>query len=174
MIKIRVDITEFANAIQPLRTAPQWIPVVIKGAMPQLCNAIVKAMRHEVSPHRYTDQLEESINWTYDGRKMELSIGPDAKRGSHDAGMILQLGTRPIKNVPWKPIAAWANFRGIAPRAVVAKIMAEGVTAHPFLTETLNRADVGRALEDAAKQTGDNISVRVFAGKAMLGGMTVS
>ena len=128
--------------------APEWMPRVLESGLTYLGRQIVIKMRQEVGEHRYTGALEESIDSQYTPTQVE--IGPNAKRGSGvDAGLVLEMGTKPIPNLPWSPIKKWADFRGIEAGPVWHKIKTEGVTAHPFLARTLVASE--GAIDEAAQ-----------------------
>ena len=147
---------------------PQWYPAIIRTHLPRLGERIVEVMRSTVEPNRYTGGLSDSITSEYDDGEQSVAIFPTVERGQYDGGLILELGTRPIPNAPYAPIAAWADFRGLPAFPVWWKIRVEGVTAHPFLQATLE------ASESLIDETGRRIvtdmadSVLTGAGKVSL------
>lgn len=172
MIEINVDFSEIGQVMSPMATAYQWVPRQFDMVMPMLGRKVVDAMKQQVLPHRYTGALEGSITFDYNSKRAEVIIGPKAKRGNWDAGMILQRGTKPIPNLPWKPIAQWASFRNrssLTARAIWLGIRAHGVAAHPFLEETLKRGDVQQALMDTANKLGVQIAAYAISGKKLGG-----
>lgn len=176
MIEISVDASEIKQIVSPMATSAAWIPHKFDKHFPALGRKIAEAMKNQVRPRRYTGALEGSITFNYDPSKVEVVIGPQAKRGNYDAGLILQQGTRPA-NVPWRPIGAWAMFRNrtsFQARAIWLGIRAHGVAPHPFLTETLNRGDVQRALEETAEKVGLEIAAHAISGKTMLSGTIIT
>ena len=124
-----------------LQKFPQWWPVVVREYFPPLGERVSEIMRQVVEPHRYTGALSDSITSEYNDGDQSVSIFPTAMRGQYDAGQILELGTRPIPNAPYGPIAAWADFKGLPAFPVWWKIRNEGVNAYPFLQDTLDAAD---------------------------------
>ena len=166
MISIEIDASDIINVISPMRTAGTWVPKTIHKEMRRLGKRLVPIMRDQLKPHRYTGTLEESVGDEYDESKMELMVGPDARRGRYSAGRILQEGTRPISGVPWRPIARWAVTVGFSlrPRAAYWAIRNKGVQAHPYLSQTIARADFGKALEDAATAMATELSVKAISG----------
>lgn len=173
MIEINVDFSQIGQVISPMATAYQWVPKQIDMVFPMLGRAVKAAMQDQVRPHRYMGNLEESITFDYTSSKRELVIGPRAKRGNYDAGLILQQGTKPIRNLPWKPIERWGAFRNIpsmASRAIWLGIRAHGVAAHPFINETLMRGDVQQALTDTANKLSTQIAAYSISGRKKLGG----
>ena len=148
---MRLVISRDANLekiISNLGNAPTWMPKVVKTSFEILGRMVVANMQLQTLPNRYTGSLAESIRADYNSSEMELTVGPTAQRGRWDGGLILQLGTRPIPNAPWGPIARWATFRGLPAFPIVYKIRTEGVAAHPFVHETLGRS--WPAIESAA------------------------
>ena len=168
MIQIEIDASEVINVISPMRTAATWVPQTIHKEMRRLGKRLVPIMRDQLKPHRYTGALEESVGDEYDEGKLELVIGPDAKRGRYSAGRILQEGTGPITGVPWRPIARWAGTKGISSRGAYLAIRNKGVKAHPYLAETIRRADFGKAIEDAATAMAVELSVKAISGGRVL------
>src|SRR3990172_5838620 len=67
-------------------------------------------MRQVISPRRFTGGLEDSIQSTVSGTSLE--VGPTAKSGGWDRGLILELGTSP-HTPPFEPIRRWAEARGM-------------------------------------------------------------
>ena len=148
MVQIIVDTKEIARVISNMGRVNQWLPPTIDKEMRLLGGKVVPIMKSVLRPRRYTGTLEDSVNWSYDLALRQLSIGPYAKRGNYDAGMIAQTGTRPIKNVPWKPLFAWASKRSNTPRALASFQM---------------------ALEDTANRLGVSIAAQAIAGKDVIG-----
>ena len=173
MVQIIVDTKEIARVISNMGRVNQWLPPTIDKEMRLLGGKVVPIMKSVLRPRRYTGTLEDSVNWSYDLALRQLSIGPYAKRGNYDAGMIAQTGTRPIKNVPWKPLFAWASKRSNTPRALASharKVIAlHGVKKAPFLMETMNQASFQMALEDTANRLGVSIAAQAIAGKDIIG-----
>lgn len=173
MISISVDTSDVSRAFAEMGKAPQWIPQQIAKQLPLLGRKIVPIMKKQVRTHRFTGALENSIVSTYDSVNKEVEIGPNAKRGQFDAGVILQSGTKNIPNVPWKPIKAWAMKRGIAkPYFVLLKIREQGVSAHPFLNETMETSAFKNAMEDSALKLGDMIAARAISKGTVIGTST--
>lgn len=124
----------FTNAV---RRIPEWIPKVSEIFLPALGLQVIGEMRKAIRQNRYKGDTERSITSVYSKTEMELHVGPTHQRGNHDAGVLLELGTRPIPNVPWLPIKRWAEFRGIPAWPVYKKIREKGVSPHPFMDRTL-------------------------------------
>jgi len=137
MLKITLD-PVLQRIEERLRTFPTWLPRVIEGPMRALGIVVKENMRVVVGPHRYTGALSQSLISQYDGAQQQVTIGPTAKRGAYDAGLILELGTRPIPNAPWAPIKRWSDFRGLPAFPVWYAIRTRGVKAYPFLQETMD------------------------------------
>ena len=124
-----------------LESGATWMPKIIEQGMRALGKQVITRMQAAIEPNRYTGALSESITSEYDSAQMAVSIFPTAKRGNYDGGVILELGTGPIPNAPWAPIARWAEFRGLPAFPVVYKIRTVGVSEHPFLQRTLDSAE---------------------------------
>lgn len=140
--------------------APEWSKKFVRSNMLQLGRRVAYIMRQVVKEHRYTGSLEQSIISEYtEGALPSVAIGPTAKRGRYDAGLILERGTRPIPNLPFAPIAAWAEFRGLPAGPVWYKIKTKGVSAHPFLDRTMQRGDTQTALKHTAGRIGIDLAI---------------
>lgn len=167
MLDINIDTTEIYEAISAMGTAEVWIPQIIDRLMPPLGATVSRIMKEQVRPRSYTGTLEASIGSEYNSATKAVTIGPTAKRGQLDAGRILQEGTNPIPSAPWKPIQKWAASKGIASREaffILRKIRNEGISAHPFLEETMVRGDFRDAVEATAQAIGAEISVQAVSG----------
>jgi len=161
MIRIRSDgVLEQIEA--QARSAPQWVPQEIAFNMRKLGPKAVKRMREAVHVHRYTGALEDSIDDHYSRGDMQIDIYPGAQRGKWDAGLLLELGTGPIPRAPYRPIAAWAAFRGAPMPGAWLKIRTRGVSAHPFLDRTA--AAIIPDVEEAAAGMAQDIAVRLLWG----------
>ena len=140
--------------------APAWMPRTLEMVMRPLGEKIVTNMRAAVEENRYTKALEDSITSEYDVEGMRLEISPKELRGGKwDAGLLLELGTRPIPNLPWAPIKAWADFRGIPAFPVWFKIREQGVSPHPFLDRTLEASMPD--IDNTAQELVDAMAVRI-------------
>ena len=64
---------------------------------------------------------------TFLQRLATVTISPKVMRGKWDGGLILELGTRPIPNVPWMPIKRWADFRGVPAGPVTVRVFFNGL-----------------------------------------------
>jgi hypothetical protein len=125
----------------------------IQGNMKVLGGRIQWIMRQTLQEHRYTGQLEESVQ--YDATDTQVEIGPTKKyKGGYDAGRILSTGTGPIPNLPFEPIKRWAEFRGLPAGPVWMKIKQEGISPHPWIEKVMMRGDFRTALEHSAKRLG--------------------
>jgi len=173
MLKIESpDLKEYA---QRFAQAPEWSKKYVRSNMLQLGRRVAYIMRQVVKPNRYTGTLEESIISEYqEGTKPTVMIGPTAKRGRYDAGLILERGTRPIPRLPFGPIKAWAEFRGLPAGPVWYKIKTRGVSAHPFLDRTMQDGRTQTALKNTADRIGMDLamySVQKFPGGGMSSGV---
>lgn len=137
----------------------QWMPTLLRERMLTLGKRAEQNMKDQIEEHRYTGALSESITSEYDDGAQEVAIFGTEKRGGRwDAGLLLEMGTNPIPNLPFEPIKRWAEFRGIPAFPVWYKIRMEGVTAHPFLDPTLQRTlpdiedAVAGIMEDMGKE----------------------
>jgi len=139
--------------------APAWFPRFVESNMRGLGRRIAYLMRMQIRRHRYTGALEDSVESEYDTARQSVAVGPTAQRGGKwDAGLLLQRGTGPIPNLPFGPIAEWAAFKGLPAGPVWYKIKTVGVSAHPFLEETLARGDVQVAIQNTAKRLGYDLA----------------
>jgi len=170
MVRIEIDVGEVKRGIANLAKAHLWTPLIINRVMRDLGNDISKEMKDQIHEHRYRGILEDSIRSVYIEQTKELTIGPDAKRGGYDAGEILELGTGPIRGVPWSPIKAWAFKRGLGIKqagAIWHQIKEFGIKAHPFIQQTVNRPGFSGVLEKASDRIGREIAVEVFKGESI-------
>src|SRR3990167_1202489 len=103
MVSISVDTSEIRRVIANFGTASSWMPPIVDKDMIALGAKLKQIMKEQVRPRHYTGQLEGSIQSDYNSGTKTLEIGPTAKRGNYDAGLILQLGTR-AKWIPYQPI----------------------------------------------------------------------
>ena len=169
---IKLDMSELAQAISNLGRAESWVPPVIHKQMPMLGKQISALMKNQLSSHDYLGTLSQSVQSDYDAGTTTVTIGPDAKRGSYDAGMIMEMGTAPIPNLPWYPIKAWAEARGVNnPRGVWLGIRAGGVQPHPFLEATMNRFEFSATMLAAMDIMAVDLTALVFAGDTAIGGV---
>jgi len=145
-----------------LAAAPTWMPQIISDRAHDLGPLAIRVMQEEVRANLYTGALIDSISADYENNDSLVTVAPRAMRGKWDAGLILEFGTRPIPNAPWKPIAAWADFKGIPAAPVVIKIRTQGVSAHPFLDRTLD--DFMPYLDDAAETALNEMLEHIFEG----------
>lgn len=174
MIEFKIDFSEIFNVVAPMGKTESWFPRILDREMVALGAKLVPIMRSEIAVHRYTGVLTESISADYSSVSRELTIGPDAKRGSFDAGAILQGGTK-VVNVPWKPIEAWGAARGMTSRQsffAMKKIRNSGVAPHPFVNETMERGDFRAAVEASAALMGVQISTEAIGNGGSLGSAT--
>ena len=141
----------------------KW-PFFVASNMTTLGRRLAYTMRQQIKPHHVSGKLAGSIEMSYDFARTQVTVGPTRKYGQYDAGLILQRGTRPIPNVPWKPIKRWAEFRGIPAFPVWYKIRTKGVSAHPFLDETLRRGDSRTALQATARRLGRTLTTYALQG----------
>jgi hypothetical protein len=164
---ITFNTTQVTNAVANLSRAPSWVPKTIDIVMPELGRKIEGIMRNIMAPRRYTGALGDSVKSEYNPAQKQVTIGPTAKRGQYDAGLIAELGTKPT-NVPWKPIFAWGSARGLTRPQIagaIKTIRSEGVKPHPFLDETVGRPEFLAELTNAANQLAEKLAVQVFVNK---------
>lgn len=135
-----------------LTAAPDWFPAIYERHMPWLGAQVSEVMESVLEQNRYTGSLQSSITSVYDPTAAEVSIHPTVQRGGHDGGVILELGTGPIPNAPYGPIAAWAAFRGLPAFPVWYKIRTVGADAHPFLRRTFDDGMTGQAMQETARR----------------------
>ena len=136
-----------------LSAAPDWLPTIYERHLPWLGAQVAETMEGVLEGNRYTGELQSSIVSVYDPSAAEVSIHPTAQRGGRgDGGVILELGTGPIPNAPYGPIAAWAAFRGLPAFPVWWKIRTIGLDAHPFLQRTFDDGETGRAMTETAQR----------------------
>lgn len=134
-----------------LGDAPSWLPTIAERHMPWLGAQVGETMEGVLEGNRYTGELQSSIVSDYNPTEQTVSIHPTAQRGGRgDGGVILELGTGPIPNAPYGPIAAWAAFRGLPAFPVWWKIRTVGLDAHPFLQRTFDDGATGAAMTTAA------------------------
>ena len=145
--------------------------------MPELGNKVAIIMKGVLAPRRYKGTLEGSVKSEYHASLKEVVIGPDAKRGQYDAGMIAETGTVSIGNVPWRPILAWGLARGLTPKQAAGawkKIQQSGVTKHPFLEETVRHPEFSISLEAAATKLATKLAAVAIAGGTGVAGATTA
>ena len=155
---------DIEGIVRNLDSTPAWMPTVMEANMDGLGRRIAYIMRMQLRSTRVTGELEESIVSNYiGGQTNAVRIGPTRKySGGWDAGLIMQLGTRPIGNVPFAPIKAWAEFRGLPAGPIWMKIRKEGIAPHPFLQETLDRGDTQAAIRATARRMAQTITSRAL------------
>ena len=174
MEKLSISSEDLNKLGQSFASAGQWHGEFIDENMRGLGRRIAYLMQRQIERHRYTGALSDSVRSQYDSGARRLEIGPTAKRGRYDAGLLLQRGTRPIARLPFAPIAAWAEHRGLPAGPVWWKIKTKGVDAHPFLEETLERGDTQTALKNTAKRIGVQFVTRALQVLPLSGGGSVS
>lgn len=175
-MEVRISADDFLRLGQHLSGAPSWAPHFVTQNMEQLGRRIAYLMGMQLKRHTYTGALGESVRSAYNPAEMKLEVGPTAKRGQYDAGLLLQRGTRPIPNLPFGPIAKWAAFRGLPAGPIWMSIKEKGVTAHPFLEETLARGDTQVAIKHTAQRIGIDLAgaaVQILNGIAINSGGAV-
>ena len=169
-VRIEINVDEVRRGFSNLLRAKLWMPIVINRVMRKLGSDIVPIIKDEIEPHRYRGILSDSVRSTYNETAQELTIGPNAKRGEYDAGTILELGTKPIKNVPWHKIQAWGLARGLnlkQTRGAWLKIREKGVSAYPFIEKVTRRSDFLAVLENAGGKIGHDMAAEVFKGTGL-------
>ena len=123
---------------QNLRSTPSWMPKKIQATTTKIGPLGVRWLQYATMQNTYTGALGRSISAEYTDNGATVTISPKVMRGQYDGGLILELGTRPIPNAPFAPIARWANFKGLPPGAVWQGIRRKGVRPHPFLSNAFN------------------------------------
>ena len=171
MVRVTIDTSEIQRVISNLGNAPKWVPQTVHTEMITLGKKVNAIMRSELGQHNYTSKLADSVTDEYNRETMTAEIGPTAKRGQYDAGLIAQFGTAPTR-VPWIPIKRWGEARGLSPRQISGawlSIATKGVKARPFLNETLQRGDFQAALEETANKIGMRLAAQVFVPSGVIG-----
>lgn len=137
----------------------------VRGNMKVLGGRIQWIMRQSLREHRYTGELEESVQ--YDATDTEVEIGPTKKyKGGYDAGRILSTGTGPIPNLPFEPIRRWAEFRGLPAGPIWMSIRQTGIKPHPWIEKVMMRGDFRTALDHSAKRLGMSLVAYGLIGDA--------
>lgn len=139
----------FSKLKENMATSSDWLPKIIAAAIQRLGPLGSLRMRYAVLQNNYTGALSRSITNEFTDQGQTVTIGPTALRGNkYDAGQLLELGVpHAIPNAPYKPIAAWASFRGAPMPGVWLGIRRKGVKAHPFLDNTLTSMESDLTLE---------------------------
>ena len=150
---------DFRKFERSLATAATWMPPIIGRHMRNLGRFAQDHMQAQIEHNNYTGALSRSTRWKYFPADTHLEINPTAMRGSHDGGLLMEFGTRPHR-APWSPIKQWADFRGLPAGAVWYKIKTRGTAAHPFVDETLQRAQGD--IDDAGQYIVDDMADRVL------------
>ena len=149
--------------IAKLGAAPEWFPAIYERHMPWLGSQVGEIMESALEENRYTGSLQSSIVSEYDSNAAEVSIHPTAMRGRGDGGVILELGTGPIANLPWAPIAAWAAFRGLPAFPVWWKLTTVGANPHPFLQRTFDNGMTGEAMVETSKRIATDAALEIVS-----------
>jgi len=137
----------------------------VRGNLKILGGRIKFIMRQSLREHRYTGQLEESVQ--DDATDTELEVGPTKKyKGGYDAGRILSTGTGPIPRLPFEPIKRWAEFRGLPAGPVWLSIREHGIKPHPWIEKVMMRGDFRTALDHTAKRLGMSLVAYGLIGDA--------
>ena len=99
---------------------------------------------------RYGGQLRGSLYWDM----VEPLVGRVFSELVYAAAVML--GTGPIPNAPYGPIAEWAAHKGIPAFPVWYKIRTEGITANRFdeRAKTKTQAQMHKYMEMAIQATG--------------------
>lgn len=135
-----------------LAAAPDWLPQIYATHLPWVGAQVAETMEGVLEQNRYTGGLQGTITARYDAGEQEVAIGPTAYRGAHDAGTLLEEGVGHPVAVPWAPIKAWADFRGIPAFPVWYTIRTVGIQAHPFLQRTLDDGATQDAIQQGAQR----------------------
>ena len=166
-VQISIDVGEVRKGIANMAKAHLWGPLIINRTMTRLGKEGAEAMKEALRDNKYRGILEGSVNSSYNPSTKELFIGPNAKRGTHDAGQILENGTVPIRSLPWKPIRDWSFARGLnlkQARGVWLKIRERGVSPHPFVERTVQSFRFQAALLKASDSIARDMAAEVFKG----------
>ena len=167
MVRIDIDLGEIRRSISNMPRAYIWGPIILNRVMTTFGREGAEAMKEVLRPHRYTGILEDSVVGKWNPASKELSIGPTAKRRSHDAGDIFELGTKKIPNVPWQPIRKWGLTRGLTLKQIAGiwkKIQESGVASHPFVERTAQGTRFQTALLKASDAIARDMAAEVFKG----------
>ena len=144
-----------------LHKAPKWYPAIVRRHMPTLGRKVKREMKAQVSRHRYKGDLEDKMQNQSSGKGFVQTIGSEARRGAHDAGILLELGTRP-HTPPWAPIAEWAEFRGLPAFPIWYSITTKGTKPHPFVHATLNKSK--KHILETARRIAEKVASDILAG----------
>ena len=173
MFKVEVDTSELKILASDLRTVQLRWTRKANLRMKAIGEQGVRSMRKVLRSNDYTGGLLNSVGYDQKDNGLQgssVEIGPNKKRGSYDAGAILQLGTKPIPNVPWKPIVMWARVKGFdKPFMLWKKIQRAGIAPHPFINETLYDPNFQRELGRLQDMLGYDLQQEVIA-KTGIGG----
>ena len=145
-----------------ISTLPSQHDEFIRRNLGALGRRVAYIMTVVLAEHKVTGSLKDSVQSVVTPGQVE--IGPTAKSGRWDRGLLLEQGTGPIPNLPFGPIAAWAEFRGIPAGPVWMTIKREGVKPHPFIDDVLYRGDTQVAIENTARRIGMDLIAYTFQG----------
>lgn len=141
------------------------MPALVKDATQLSFDALGRTikghMQLQMEGNRYKGDLVNSVQYDYEPGNKMVTIAPTLMRGRFSAGTLLELGTRPIRNAPWKPIKEWADARGIPAFPVWYAIRTKGMKAHPWLQQTMKRSEP--AILRAAEQIGELVAQGITA-----------
>ncbi len=154
---IRITSKGIREMAENLAIAGKDVHAEVRETMEHMGPIIVNMMRRQMSDHRYTGELSESIEWSYAPHDRTLRVGSNLMRKQWNAMAILERGTGPNDAVPFTPIAAWAAFKGIPAGPVWMSIKQKGTKGYPIAEPTINRPEYSRTINAGAKKLATDI-----------------
>lgn len=138
MITVSID-PKLLTLPDTLTRAAAGLPGTVQAELTDLGELVEVEMRTQMTPNRWRGNLEDSVEaWA---KPWAVEIAPRLMAGPWYRSDILEFGTRPIPDVPFDPIADWAESHGLPAVPVWLKIRQKGVEAHPYIRATLERSD---------------------------------
>ncbi len=134
----------------------------VEDTMEHMGPIIVRMMQREVAKHRYKGELEASVEYSYTSSKRELRVGSNLMRGQYNALALLERGTAPNSAVPFGPIQAWAETKGLPAGPIWMSIKQRGVMPHPIVEPTMKRPEFARSLNAGAKKLSSDIVTKAL------------
>ena len=159
---IRITTKGIREIAENLETAGKNVHGEVRETMEHMGPIIVNMMRRQMSDHKYTGELSESIEWSYAPHDRTLRVGSNLMRKQWNAMAILERGTGPNDAVPFTPIAAWAAFKGIPAGPVWMSIKKKGIKGYPIADPTIARPEFQRTLSAGAKKLATNIVAKAL------------
>lgn len=152
MITVEID-PKLLALPNTLTRAAAAIPGMIQAELADLGELVESEMRDQMAPNRWRGHLEESVEARVE--PLAVEIAPRLRAGPWYRGDILEYGTQPIPDVPFDPIADWAEGHAIPAVPVWLKIRRRGVSPHPYILATR------RASERHIVKAGDRLVLRI-------------